>query len=632
MSSGTFTFNNNYMKAADNTNTASNVGLQWAAFMMGVPSTIAIDSNDSSFLTTRYRALYFQDDWRLSNKLRVNLGIRYEREGGTTERFNRGLASGLMWDYKPPFADAVQAAYAKSPLTELPASQFSVLGGSIYLGTNGVGTFSPGTHRIAPRFGMVYQLNSKTVLRGGYGWFYDTFNVNNDRPAQDGFSQPTSTTITNDNGLTFCCGVGTIANLTSSRTLLADPFPVRADGTRFDAPYGNTLGAAIRWGRNYTTRPADFKPAAQQRWRIGVQREVGKDMVIEASYNGAYSYFYQEKNRFSALPQQYWATGNMRNQALDDNLNLNVPNPFNVANFPTLQTSDPKLYNYLRTQGFFTSTTIRKHALLRPYAIMGTDLRTAKSWEDSKGSMWYKDLQFQFEKRFAKGFQTSLMYTYADSRVKNWYANEFDTQLTERPNNNTLPHRFVWSTIYELPFGKGKRWVNSSPLQHVVGGWQISWIYQRQSGPATGDWGNRFFYGDMNNISALFNHDGVNANDMHAWFDPKITFTGTGAVPSGFNGFEGRSSQQPGSYQVRMFPITLNALRADGIRNWDAKVQRRFRIHERLNTNFSIDLLNATNHTNFSGPNIDPTSTSFGRVTSQRGLSRVIQFNLRVDF
>ena len=68
--------------------------------------------------------------------------------------------------------------------------------------------------------------------------------------------------------------------------------------------------------------------------------------------------------------------------------------------------------------------------------------------------------------------------------------------------------------------------------------------------------------------------------------------------------------------------------------NLDLKVERMFPIKPEngLNARFSVDLLNATNHTNFSGPNLDPTNANFGRVTSQRGLSRVIQFNLRLDF
>ena len=103
-------------------------------------------------------------------------------------------------------------------------------------------------------------------------------------------------------------------------------------------------------------------------------------------------------------------------------------------------------------------------------------------------------------------------------------------------------------------------------------------------------------------------------------------------VPAGFVGFDGRSAAQAAGWQVATFPNRVDLLREDGIRNWDVKVQRSFHIHERLNSRFSVDLLNATNHTNFAGPNTDPTNPSFGKVDTQRGLSRIIQFNLRFDF
>src|SRR5439155_339362 len=119
-SSGTFTFNQAYTRAADNTSTAADLGLGWAAFMMGLPSSMSIDTNDSGYWSTRYRALYVQDDWRLSSRLRLNAGLRYEREGGITERFDRSIGGGFVFDAKLPFSDLAEAAYARSPLPELP--------------------------------------------------------------------------------------------------------------------------------------------------------------------------------------------------------------------------------------------------------------------------------------------------------------------------------------------------------------------------------------------------------------------------------------------------------------------------------------------------------------------------------
>lgn len=185
--------------------------------------------------------------------------------------------------------------------------------------------------------------------------------------------------------------------------------------------------------------------------------------------------------------------------------------------------------------------------------------------------------------------------------------------------------------------------VTSSPLQHVVGGWQLSWVYQYQNGGPV-DWGNRFFYGDPEkDLPELLKSSESRSKDMKQWFDPSITWRGellpngkydtTKDPPAGFVGFEGRSNKQPASYTARIFPFSRSPwFRSDGIRNWDAKVKRNFRITERLKTSFDVDLLNATNHTNFAAPNTDPTSTNFGRVTEQRGLSRIIQLNLRLDF
>lgn len=181
------------------------------------------------------------------------------------------------------------------------------------------------------------------------------------------------------------------------------------------------------------------------------------------------------------------------------------------------------------------------------------------------------------------------------------------------------------------PFGKGRSYAKSGPVSHIIGNWNVSWIYQRQSGPAT-DWGNRFFNGDPTALAGLFKSSDTRSRDLRQWFDSSIAFRGTGALPQ--NMFEGRAAEQPGSYHVRMFPLRLDSLRSDGIRNWDVKVERIFpiMIERGILAKFSVDLLNATNHTNFSGPNTDPTNGNFGRVTSQRGLPRIIQFNLRVEF
>lgn len=636
-STGYFDFRSNpWTKATNVDNVSSNHARDWAAFMMGVPSGMSIDTNDSAFWRTPRRALFFQDDWRLSSRLRISLGLRYEREGGTSERFNRGISAAYV-DAASPISSMVEAAYAAAPMAGLPASEFSANGLNPYLGTNGYDTATKGVHNFLPKVGVVYSLNNKTVIRAGWGMYADTLNVANDRPYTDGFNQPTSTPISNDAGLTFCCGVGTIDGLATGRTAMNDPFPVRAasGNTRFDEPFRTALAGLARYNQDFNSLPWDYKPALQHRWRFGFQREIFHNLMVDVSYNGAYSSLPVQR-RLNYLPADNWTKGMVRDQANDNQLNANVPNPYNIANLGAVQEANPALYRWMSGNSFFTSKVLARNRLLRPGGqfanlrgmnLPGQDLRL--------GYNTYHDLEVLVERRFSKGFQTSFMYTYATSRVSDWYANEYDQSPTERPNNNVLPHRIAWTGVYEMPFGKGRTFVKDGPLAYLIGNWNISSVFQLQSGPATGDWGNRFFYGDQSQLASLFKHDEVHSGDILQWFDSSIAWkNNSSAPPAGFVGFEGRSSAQPGSYHERVFPIRLDSLRADGIFNIDAKVERIFPIkpEKGVNARFSVDLLNATNHTNFSGPNIDPTNSNFGRVTSQRGLSRVIQFNLRFVF
>src|ERR1035441_2383522 len=211
---GVFTFDQTYVRQADNTTTASNLGLGWAAFELGTPTNDSISRNDTGYYGTRYHSAYIQDDLRVTNRLRLGFGLRFEREGGISERFNRGLAGGYNFTFAPAYAQAAQAAYAAAPMAQLPASPVVVAGGGNYLGIN-YPNWTQGTNRFLPNASAVYSLNNKTVLRVGYGWFSDTFNNNNSRPGMNGYSQTTTTQVTSDLGLTYCCGVGAAANLRS---------------------------------------------------------------------------------------------------------------------------------------------------------------------------------------------------------------------------------------------------------------------------------------------------------------------------------------------------------------------------------------------------------------------------------
>ena len=119
-------------------------------------------------------SLYIHDDWRVTPKLTLNLGVRYELEGPITERFNRTVR-GYDFATASPLDAAAKANYALSPIPELPASQFRLAGGLTFPGVNGQPRtlFNRDVNNFMPRLGFAYSLGSKTVIRGGYGMFYD---------------------------------------------------------------------------------------------------------------------------------------------------------------------------------------------------------------------------------------------------------------------------------------------------------------------------------------------------------------------------------------------------------------------------------------------------------------------------
>ena len=636
---GEFVFDNTYDKQADNTptNQTTNTGLAWAAFEMGLPTTIQGTINDTGYYSTRYHSAYIQDDYRATNKLRFGFGVRFEREGGISERYNRGIGGGYNFGYIPPYAQAVENAYAANP-TIAGLSSIQVTGGNNFLGLNG-NNWTNGTNRALPNVSGVYAYNPKTVLRMGYGFYSDTFNGFNSRPGQNGYSQTTTTPVSTDNGLTFCCGVGSNTGL-GTTTPLDNPFPTLATGYHLVQPFGNSMGPNTLDGQGYTYYPRNYAPALTQRWKASVQRELFRDQVIDVSYNGSYaSYPFTED--LSYLPAQYWATGNTYNAAEQAAMTANVANPFYIGNLTSLQTSNPALYNYLDTVSWFTSKTLQTQQLLRANLNSGPSTSSSTGLYEAdavRAKAWYQDTQFLYTKRFSRGIMSSLTYTRAWGRQQ-WQPNQFDQSLSWELNPNTRPNRLVWSTVWQLPFGKGRQWLTTGPVQHIVGGWQLSWVYQYQTG-APVNWSNYFYYGTVAQVVDALDESATHAANSRQEYSTAAVYSpvfnsadsATGAIPAGFVGFEGRTAYQPGTFQIREFPQYVNALRLDPIRQWDVKIYRRFTIYERLNFNIGVDALNLTNHVQFGTPVINPTATNFGAVTSQANGARQLQMNVRFDF
>jgi hypothetical protein len=553
-----------------------------------------------------------QDNWRVTPKLTLNLGLRMEYEMGPTERYDR-----MIGTFDPsiaiPLEKGAEANYARSPIPELPASRFQVAGGNVYAGQNGASRrLYSNEFMWLPRFGAAYSLDSKTVIRGGYGIFYDTINVLNFGPNQAGYSRSTNPIITNDFGQRW--NFPSNANPANGNSPLVDPFPVRADGTRFDTPPGNALGSNYVVGRGYDYTGFNQPHARQQRWQAGVQRQLGKDMVMTAMYVGSYSDRISLQTRTDYLPQQFWATGLVRNDTIANNLNSNVTNPFYIANlnqadFPALVWAD------MQTNSFFTSPTIRKHQLLRngtPQNTGGNGLRNTKDFDYFTRT---HEIQLSFEKRFSAGWNLSTSYTGMMIREADYLYDEWDQTPSERISNDGRPHRFIITGIYELPFGKGRRLASniSRGLDMLIGGWQMASTYEWQPGPLT-DWGNRFYYGsDVNDVA------NIETKTFDKWFNTA--------------NFETANAKAPNSFHARIFPYRIDGIRRMATLQWNANVSKNIRLAERVNMQLRFDALNVLNRSQMEQPNTDPFSTNFGRITSQTSaMNRWLQVQARIQF
>jgi hypothetical protein len=603
ITSGSFSFTNEFTRRYDDTLApAGNLGHSWAAFMMGLPSSLIVETRDSHATRSPATGWFFQDQWRATPKLTLNLGLRVEYERGLIERYDRALTY-----FDPsltlPITERAQAAYAASPIPELPASAFSVRGGSLYAGVGGAPRrLNQNELMWMPRLGLAYSLNASTVLRAGYGIYQDTLNATIREPDQFGFSRTTSSNPTNNFGLDWLLG-----NPASGISPLADPFPVRPDGTRFDVPVGSALGPLARAGQGWTFLPFDTRRPRQQRWRIDLQRQIGANNVISVAYAGTWSDRVRVNQRLDALPEQYWAAGNQRNDALANNLNQNVPNPFRLANFPNLAQTDPAAFQQLSTQGYFTAAVIRKNSLLRPFPHMNGLTQT---WAPL-GNVRTDSLEAVYQRRFAGGLSLNANYVAMRAREATLFLNEFDPAPAWMISDDGYPHRIAATGVWELPFGRSRRFLRSGPLSWVAGGWQIAATYEWQPGVPL-NFPNLFYYGDTADLSK-------GERTLDRWFNT--------------DGFERLAARGPAAFHRRVFPMRFGDVRADGLNRMDANIQREFPLRESAFLQLRLDVLNVMNRSQFAPPVVDPYSTNFGRVVNHTATTmRFLLVQARIRF
>jgi hypothetical protein len=565
-----------------------------ASFLTGFPTAGSIEINAQRTNNQWYQAMFVQDDWKLTNRLTLNLGLRYDYEGPATEQGNANVR-GFDPTATLTLTSAAEAAYAARP-DIIPASQWHARGGLGFASDGTPGIWKTDKNNIQPRLGAAYRWNEKTVIRGGWGIYTSPFVFSNGIN-QMGYSQSTPFTASQNNGLTF-------------QSTLNNPYP---NGVL--QPAANTLGPNTFLGQSLSTSPTrmvplDFQSGQLSRYLVNVQRELPGQWLVEVGYAGSHGFHLTTDEELNSIPAQYLSSAQARDQATIDFLAVLVPNPFAGGLLPT----------------GFTAATVARSQLLRPFPQFNN-----VPTQGSDGTSQYDSFQSRVERRFSKGYSIIGTYTWSHFTEQVFRLNATDPGFEKRLARDDVPHRVTTSILYELPFGRGKTFGGnaSGVMNGLIGGWSVNAIGQFQSGrPLDFASRNIYFNGDLNALKAHYS----NNTDVPVWDVSGFYFHDALVQTNGVDDPAKQRTDRRISLQnnLRYFPSRVDGLRSPFLKLWDISIVKQVPLNGRMRAQFNIEFLNAFNSVVFNDANTDPTNADFGKVTSQNNLPRDIQLAAKI--
>jgi hypothetical protein len=563
---GEFNFTRAMTQGPNPQQSSTTAGNGLASLLLGTGTSGQLQANYKNVAThSIYSAFYFQDDWRVTPTLSLSFGLRYDIDFPRTERFNRT-------NYFDP-------TIATPASVQLPG----ITGGLVFVGVNGIPRtqFSTDNNNLAPRFGLSWQFIPKTVLRIGYAHVYG--------PSQ----QAAAGTIGTMGYRVDNTWVATIDGVTPN-DLLKNPYP------RGVAPVvGSANGVLTQFGNRIEATTQDIVSPRTRQMNINIQRELPASTLLEIAYVGTRGYYLHRNDEgglsLNQLDPKYMALGSA--------LNAQVDNPF---------------FGQKYAAGVLASAKTTRGQLLRPYPQF-TDIIPIYS---VGASSFYHSLQVTATKRYTHGLQMQLAYTWAKSLDDGLsHQDSYNIRADRALSDIDVSHRVVILGIYDLPFGRGRRFGNgmSKITDLVVGGWQVNGIATLSAGTPLGI--------SASNNAGIFNQ-AIRANStgksglktgpvqdrLDAYFDNKTAYS------------------QPVAFTFGNMGPRLPDVRNDGTYNFDLSLFKNFHVTERINVQFRAEALNAFNTPRFGNPNTSVTSSTFGAVTSQANAPRQIQMGLKVMF
>jgi len=603
-SNASFSFSNNETAGFSPTGSLlATTGNAYASYLLGAVDSAAITQNYVVEYGARYHdySAFVQDDWTVSPRLTLNLGVRYDIFGPSSEVFNR--MSFLNPNLPNPAAGG-----------RLGALEFA---------GNGVDSCNCNvpykTHYLnfEPRVGLAYRLNSKTVIRSGFNlnFAHGAAGVGGNGSAA-GPSQ---------------LGLNAAATFSSATTGLAafnwdqgvppyqqPPFINPGYGVGFTT--SNPTGAI---SVPYASPGLAAKPPYYINWNFGFQREISSSLTFGAAYSASVGHFLARDADIGtwgdSTPPQYLALGSL----------LGVQaTPANIA---AAQAIVPGIgLPFSNYQG-----TIAQ--MLRPFP----QYSALTYYSGDLGNSTYNSLQITFEKRYSKGFTFQLGYTFskeldnAIGAATNLGAvggnrNPYNGALDKSLGAIDRTHIFHYTFVYSLPFGKGHNLGSGAAVvRGLVSDWQISGLISFTSGAPlaiTGSGCNT--PGITSTCIASYNPSfsgPVNINGSYG--------SGNALAPGAVAYINKNAFADPAPYTFGNLPRAAPlGLRVPHLLDEDLSLRREIGLTERLKLAITADVFNITNSVYFAAPGTNIDSSNFGQVTTTTNLPRKIQLNARFIF
>jgi len=566
--SGTFNFNAAFTQA-DPLRAAATSGHSFASFLLGHPASGSVQFFPAVSLNQDYYGLYFQDDFRVTSSLTLNLGLRWDLETPKTERFNR--LSTFDRDVRHPFSDR---------------AGLDLRGGLRFLGVDGVsrGQWVTDRNNFAPRFGLAWRITPRFVARGGYGIFFQQTVgqgglIGN---GNDGFGSTSIMVTSRDGGIT-------------SANRLTDPFP---EG--LPLPSGSSLGLLTRVGESLVEWNNVFNTGYTQHFNFSLQREFTGLFLVDAAYVGT------------------------RSVGIPINTALNQLRPEALALGAQTLTQAPNPFAGLITTGPLLAPQVSRGRLLRPYPHFDNI-----NFFTPTGQAGYNSLQVKVERRFKGQFGFLTAYTFAKALtdaggtgIFGFYApatqNNYARSLEKSLSPIDISNRLVFSFNWELPFGQGKPLLSGTHriVNKLVSGWQFNGIASFQKGTPLG------LTTQVNQTNAFGGQSRPNiAQGASAKLDD----------PTIDRWFNTSVFSQPAPFTFGNVSRTLPDTRAPGFRNIDLSLFKNTRVTERVNIQLRLEAFNAENRVRFSNPGQVFGNPQFG-VISNTHAARVAQIAAKILF